>query len=176
MLGNILRSTSNVVDGVLNIVNTGVNATACGLNTLNQEIKEIAEPLTEAQKFLQQPSMAMEFLNQNKSSGFNKEPSPFLKEYEHIGIKNEVIVIKNGDDTYVTELTEEQYPKVISGMKSAKNAINYLRIMENPKTDKFVIWFGNQELVLWSNLTEINSGEIQYMARLMLTVIEEVNQ
>ena len=69
MLGNVIRSTTGVVNGVLGLVNTGISATACGLNTLNQEIKELSEPMTEAQKFLQQPSMAMEFLNQNKSTG-----------------------------------------------------------------------------------------------------------
>ena len=178
MLGNILRSTSNVLYSAVDIVNTGLTATACGLNTLNQEIKEISDdkPLTEAQKFLQQPSMAMEFLNQNKKSGFHKEPSPFLKEYNLIGIKDEVIVIKDGDEVYVTELSEEQYPKVISGMKSAKNLISYMHIVDKPKTDKFSIWFGNQELVLWSDLAEVNPEEIEYMARLMIAVIEEINQ
>lgn len=178
MIGNILRSTSNVLDSAVNIVNTGLNATACGLNTLNQEIKEISDnkPLTEAQKFLQQPSMAMSFLNQNKSSGFNKVSAKQLKEYKHIGIKDGFIVIKDNEDIYVTELTEDYYPEVLNSMKLAKTLISYMYIADKPEADKFVLWFGSQELVLWSDLTEVKPKEIEYMARLMIAVIEEVNQ
>lgn len=177
MIGNILRSTSNVLDSAVNIVNTGLNATACGLNTLNQEIKEISDskPLTEAQKFLQQPSMAMSFLGANKN-GFNKVSAKQLKEYKHIGIKDGFIVIKDNEDIYVTELTEDYYPEVLNSMKLAKTLISYMYIADKPEADKFVLWFGTQELVLWSDLVGVNPEEIEYMARLMIAVIEEVNQ
>lgn len=174
MLGNVIRNATGVVDGVLGLVNTGITATACGLNTLNQEIKEIAEPMTEAQKFLQQPSMAMEFLNQNRPvSNFGKvQPT---KQYQHVIVYEGKVAIKDGDDIYCTELDASHYNLVIECMHHAKNVLTYLATSESGMADYFPLTNGKVTLILWNNLQDEPSENIEQMALVMLRAIEEVN-
>lgn len=178
MLGNILRSTSNVLNSAVNIVNTGLTATACGLNTLNQEIKEISDdkPLTEAQKFLQQPSMAMEFLNQNKLSGFGKVSMQPNYAYERTIVYEDKVAIKDGDDIYCTELDANHYNLVIECMHNARNVFTYITTSECGMADYFPLTNGKVTLILWNNLQDESSETIQHMASVMLKAIEEVNQ
>lgn len=173
MLGNVIRNATGVVDGVLGLVNTGITATACGLNTLNQEIKDIAEPLTESQKFLQQPSMAMEFLSQNKPSHFGKvQPT---KQYERTIVYEGKVAIKDGDDIYCTELDASHYNLVIECMHYAKNVLTYLATSESGMADYFPLTNGKVTLILWNNLQDEPSENIEQMALVMLRAIEEVN-
>lgn len=173
MLGNVIRNATGVVDGVLGLVNTGISATACGLNTLNQEIKEIAEPLTESQKFLQQPSMAMEFLNQNKPTHFGKvQPT---KQYQRTIVYEGKVAIKDGDDIYCTELDASHYNLVIECMHHAKNVLTYLATSESGMADYFPLTNGKVTLILWNNLQDEPSENIEQMALVMLRAIEEVN-
>lgn len=174
MLGNVIRNATGVVDGVLGLVNTGISATACGLNTLNQEIKDIAEPLTESQKFLQQPSMAMEFLNQNKPSHFGKvQTQP--KQYQRTIVYEGKVAIKDGDDIYCTELDASHYNLVIECMHHAKNVLTYLATSESGMADYFPLTNGKVTLILWNNLQDEPSENIEQMALVMLRAIEEVN-
>lgn len=176
MLGNVIRNATGVVDGVLGLVNTGITATACGLNTLNQEIKEITEPeqLTEAQKFLQQPSMAMEFLNQNKPARFGKvQTQP--KQYKCTIVYEGKVAIKDGDDIYCTELDASHYNLVIECMHHAKNVLTYLATSESGMADYFPLTNGKVTLILWNNLQDEPSENIEQMALVMLRAIEEVN-
>lgn len=174
MLGNVIRNATGVVDGVLGLVNTGISATACGLNTLNQEIKEIAEPMSEAQKFLQQPSMAMEFLNQNRPSNFSKvQPA---KKYQHVIVYEGKVAIKDGDDIYCTELDASHYNLVIECMHHAKNVLTYLATSESGMADYFPLTNGKVTLILWNNLQDEPSESIEQMALIILRAIEEVNQ
>lgn len=174
MLGNVIRNATGVVDGVLGLVNTGISATACGLNTLNQEIKDIAEPLTESQKFLQQPSMAMEFLNQNKPSHFGKvQTQP--KQYQRTIVYEDKVAIKDGDDIYCTELDASHYNLVIECMHHAKNVLTYLATSESGMADYFPLTNGKVTLILWNNLQDEPSENIEQMAFVMLKAIEEVN-
>ena len=175
MLGNVIRSTTGVVNGVLGLVNTGITATACGLNSLNQEIKELAEPeqLTEAQKFLQQPSMAMEFLNKNKPTHFGKvQPT---KQYQRTIVYEGKVAIKDGDDIYCTELDASHYNLVIECMHHAKNVLTYLATSESGIADYFPLTNGKVTLILWNNLQDEPSENIEQMALVMLRAIEEVN-
>lgn len=174
MLGNVIRNATGVVDGVLGLVNTGISATACGLNTLNQEIKEIAEPMSEAQKFLQQPSMAMEFLNQNRPSNFGKvQPT---KQYQSVIVYEGKVAIKDGDDIYCTELDASHYNLVIECMHHAKNVLTYLATSESGIADYFPLTNGKVTLILWNNLQDEPSESIEQMALVILRAIEEVNQ
>lgn len=173
MLGNVIRNATGVVDGVLGLVNTGITATACGLNTLNQEIKDIAEPLTESQKFLQQPSMAMEFLNQNKSTHFGKVQS--TKQYQRTIVYEGKVAIKDGDDIYCTELDASHYNLVIECMHHAKNVLTYLATSESGMADYFPLTNGKVTLILWNNTQDEPSENIEQMALVMLRAIEEVN-
>lgn len=175
MLGNVIRNATGVVDGVLGLVNTGISATACGLNTLNQEIKEIAEPLTEAQKFLQQPSMAMEFLNQNRPTSTFGKVQP-VKQYQNIIVYEGKVAIKDGDDIYCTELDANHYNLVIGCMHHAKNVLTYLATSESGMADYFPLTNGKVTLILWNNLQDEPSENIEQMALVMLRAIEEVNQ
>lgn len=179
MIGNVIRNATGVMDGVLGLVNTGITATACGLNTLNKEIKEIAEPieqLTEAQKFLQQPSMAMEFLNQNKKSGFGKVNMQPNYAYEHTIVYEGRVAIKDGDDIYCTELDASHYNLVIECMHHAKNVLTYLAISESEMADYFPLTNGKVTLILWNNLQNEPAETIEHMALVMLRAIEEVNK
>jgi len=177
MLGNVIRNATGVVDGVLGLVNTGITATACGLNTLNQEIKEITEPeqLTEAQKFLQQPSMAMEFLNQNKPARFGKVRMQPNVAYERTIVYEGKVAIKDGDDIYCTELDASHYNLVIECMHHAKNVLTYLATSESGMADYFPLTNGKVTLILWNNLQDEPSENIEQMALVMLRAIEEVN-
>lgn len=177
MLGNVIRNATGVVDGVLGLVNTGISATACGLNTLNQEIKEITEPeqLTEAQKFLQQPSMAMEFLNQNRPASTFGKVQP-VKQYQNIIVYEGKVAIKDGDDIYCTELDANHYNLVIECMHHAKNVLTYLATSESGIADYFPLTNGKVTLILWNNLQDEPSESIEQMALVMLRAIEEVNQ
>lgn len=173
MLGNVIRSTTGVVNGVLGLVNTGISATACGLNSLNQEIKELAEPMTEAQKFLQQPSMAMEFLNKNKPTHFGKvQPT---KQYQRVIVYEGKVAIKDDDDIYCTELDASHYNLVIECMHHAKNVLTYLATSESGMADYFPLTNGKVTLILWNNLQDEPSENIEQMALVMLRAIEEVN-
>ncbi len=178
MLGNVIRNATGVVDGVLGLVNTGITATACGLNTLNQEIKEIAEPMTESQKFLQQPSMAMEFLNQTKKSNFSifgkVQHQPNVK-YNRVFIYEGKVAIRDGDDIYCTELDASHYNLVIECMHHAKNVLTYLATSESGMADYFPLTNGKVTLILWNNLQDEPSENIEQMALVMLRAIEEVN-
>ena len=173
MLGNVIRNATGVVDGVLGLVNTGITATACGLNTLNQEIKDIAEPLTESQKFLQQPSMAVEFLNQNKPTHFGKVQ--LTKQYERTIVYEGKVAIKDGDDIYCTELDASHYNLVIECMHHAKNVLTYLATSESGMADYFPLTNGKVTLILWNNLQDESLENIEQMALVMLRAIEEVN-
>ena len=175
MLGNVIRNATGVVDRVLGLVNTGITATACGLNTLNQEIKEIAEPMTEAQKFLQQPSMAMEFLNQNKPASTFGKVQP-TKQYQSVIVYEGKVAIKDGDDIYCTELDANHYNLVIECMHHAKNVLTYLATSESGMADYFPLTNGKVTLILWNNLQDEPSESIEQMALVMLRAIEEVNQ
>lgn len=174
MLGNAIRNATGVVDGVLGLVNTGISATACGLKYLNQEIKEIAEPMTEAQKFLQQPSMAMEFLNQNKPTSTFGKVHP-TKQYQHVIVYEGKVAIKDGDDIYCTELNASHYNLVIECMHHAKNVLTYLATSESGMADYFPLTNGKVTLILWNNLQDEPSENIEQMALGMLRAIEEVN-
>ena len=178
MLGNVIRSTTGVVNGVLGLVNTGIAATACGLNSLNQEIKELGEPMTEAQKFLQQPSMAMEFLSQNKKATFHNfgkvQHQPNVK-YNRVFIYEDKVAIRDGDDIYCTELDASHYNLVIECMHHAKNVLTYLATSENGIADYFTLTNGKISVILWNNLQDEPSENIKSMAIVMLKAIEEVN-
>lgn len=176
MLGNVIRNATGVVDGVLGLVNTGITATACGLNTLNKEIKEIAEPehLTEAQKFLQQPSMAMEFLNQNKPVHFGKvQTQP--KQYKRTIVYEGKVAIKDDDDIYCTKLDASHYNLVIECMHHAKNVLTYLATSESGVANYFPLTNGKVTFILWNNLQDEPAETIEHMALVMLRAIEEVN-
>ena len=178
MLGQTIRSATGLIEGVLGLVNTGLSAGVCGLNTLNQEIKEIAHPqqpqLTEAQKFLQQPSMAIDFIRGNSS--FNKVVIEPEKKYQHIFVYEDVIAFGLNETIYKTNIDKKYYKDVINMMYHAKNILNYLEIKETGKADRFTLTNGKQSVILWDNLSNEHPDQIKDIALLVLIAIEEVNQ
>ena len=175
MLGQTFRNATGLLDGVLSLVNTGLNAGVCGLNTLNQEIKDLSEPQTEAQKYLAQPSLAQQMFTSNKFGKVNIEP--VKPKYNIITVHSNVIAFKDIDDSiYQTNVEAKYYNVITEMMLHAKNVLNYLEVMSTGKADVFSLTNGKQSIVLWNDLQNEDPEDIKDMARLILSAIEEVNK
>lgn len=175
MIGQTVKSATGLIEGVLGLVNTGLSAGVCGLNALNQEIKQIGNTnLTEADKFLQQPSLAMEFVNGN-TSNFNKVVIEPVKEYKHIFIYEDVIAFGSDETVYKTNIDKKYFKDVVQMMYYAKNVLNYLEIKDSGVADRFTLTNGKQSVVLWDNLSKEHPDQIKDIALLVLIAIEEVN-
>lgn len=176
MIGQTFKSATGLIEGVLGLVNTGLTAGVCGLNTLNQEIKQLGSErqLTETEKFLQQPSLAMEFIK-GSTSNFNKVVIEPEKQYKHIFVYENVIAFGSDETIYKTNIDKRYYKDVIQMMYYAKNILNYLEIKETGVADRFTLTNGKQSVVLWDNLSNEHPDQIRDIALLVLIAIEEVN-
>lgn len=184
MLGQTIKSVGGLLNGTLGIVNTGLQASVCGLNSLNQEISEfghsLTQPMTPAQQVLAQPSLAQQVIGQiNQSNGFNQitqnKPQRY-SDYQLIKRGNGFVLISDGTDEYQTEVKSEQYDELIDCLKQSKNCVVYFALVNQPKTNVFPVYNGNKIVMnLWSGLENEPEESIRAMALNMIKVITEIS-
>lgn len=113
MILNTLKAVTNLAESSLGLVNTALNAGACGINSLNQAVQPNPEPSNSYD------SMATtSFLRQSFTKYHTKPVQPKITS-EYISIEDNYVVI--GKDTkYSTNVPMNQVDKLISVLKNPK--------------------------------------------------------